>query len=410
VAVNMKTEEEIKTAFEAAFRICDDVVVERYLPGQDYRLLVVGKQLVAAARRSPPAVVGDGEHTIAQLIEQVNQDPLRGDGHATPLTKIRIDSITLATLAKKNYTLDSIPAKGTPVLLRDNANLSTGGTATDVTDDVHPQLAARVVEAAQMIGLDIAGLDLVCENVIQTLEEQGGGVVEVNAAPGLRMHLKPSFGKGRPVGEAIVSSMFAEGDDGRIPVVAVAGTNGKTTTVRLIAHMLRTNKYRVGMTTTDGVYIENERIDTGDCSGPRSARNVLQHPDVDAAVFETARGGILREGIAFDRCNVAVVTNIGVGDHLGLNFISTVEDLAIVKRVIVQNVAPAGMAVLNAADPIVANMATSCPGRVTFFAQDLNQAVLATHRAQGQRVLFVDKGHIVAAEGSFEHRIRQIGR
>ncbi|HWV62192.1 MAG TPA: cyanophycin synthetase [Oxalicibacterium sp.] len=405
VAVNMKTEEEIKTAFEAAFRICDDVVVERYLPGQDYRLLVVGKQLVAAARRSPPSVIGDGEHTIAQLIEQVNLDPLRGDGHATPLTKIRVDSITLATLAKKNYTLDSIPAKGTPVLLRDNANLSTGGTATDVTNDVHPQLAARVVEAAQMIGLDIAGVDLVCENVIQTLEEQGGGVVEVNAAPGLRMHIKPSFGKGRPVGEAIVSSMFAEGDDGRIPVVAVAGTNGKTTTVRLIAHMLRTNKYRVGMTTTDGVYIENERIDTGDCSGPRSARNVLQHPDVDAAVFETARGGILREGIAFDRCNVAVVTNIGVGDHLGLNYISTVEDLAVVKRVIVQNVAPNGYGVLNAADPMVANMAASCPGNIIYFAKDRNQTALAAHRAQGRRVVYLDGDAIVAVEGQFEQRL-----
>ncbi|HTH44276.1 MAG TPA: cyanophycin synthetase [Oxalicibacterium sp.] len=406
VAVNMKTEDEVKTAFATAFKICDDVVVERFLPGQDYRLLVVGKQLIAAARRSPPAVVGDGEHTIQELIEQVNLDPLRGDGHATPLTKIRVDNITLATLAKKNYTLNSIPAKGVPVLLRDNANLSTGGTATDVTDDVHPQLAARVVEAAQMVGLDICGVDLVCENVIQTLEEQGGGVVEVNAAPGLRMHIKPSFGKGRPVGEAIINSMFAEGDDGRIPLVAVAGTNGKTTTVRLIAHMLATNKYRVGMTTTDGVYIQNERIDTGDCSGPRSARNVLQHPDVDAAVFETARGGILREGIGFDRCNVAVVTNIGVGDHLGLNYISTVEDLAVVKRVIVQNVAPTGMAVLNAADPMVANMAASCSGAgIVFFAKDCNQTVLATHRAQGKRVIFLDGKDIVACEGKFEHRI-----
>ncbi len=405
VAVNMKTENEVRTAFDIAFKICEDVVVERYLPGQDYRLLVVGKQLIAAARRAPPEVIGDGTHTISQLIEQVNLDPLRGDGHASPLTKIRVDNITLATLAKQNYTIDSVPPKGVPVVLRNNANLSTGGTATDVTDDVHPELAARVVEAAQMIGLDICGVDLVCENVIQTLEEQGGGVVEVNAAPGLRMHIKPSFGKGRPVGEAIISTMFPEGDDGRIPVVAVAGTNGKTTTVRLIAHILATNKYRVGMTTTDGVYIENQRIDTGDCSGPRSARNVLQHPDVDAAVFETARGGILREGIAFDRCNVAVVTNIGVGDHLGLNYISTVEDLAVVKRVIVQNVGPTGVAVLNAADSMVANMAASCPGSIIFFAKDRNQSVLATHRAQGKRVVYLDGPAIVAAEGKSEHRI-----
>lgn len=405
VAVNMKTEDEVKTAFAAAYEICEDVVVERYLPGQDYRLLVIGKKMIAAARRAPPEVIGDGIHTIGRLIEQVNLDPLRGDGHASALTKIRVDNTALATLTKQGYTIDSVPLKGVPVTLRNNANLSTGGTATDVTDDVHPELAARVVEAAQMIGLDICGVDLVCENVIQTLEEQGGGVVEVNAAPGLRMHITPSFGKGRPVGEAIISTMFDEGDDGRIPIVAVAGTNGKTTTVRLIAHMLTTNKYRVGMTSTDGVYIENQRIDTGDCSGPRSARNVLQHPDVDAAVFETARGGILREGIGFDRCNVAVVTNIGVGDHLGLNYISTVEDLAVVKRVIVQNVGPSGMAVLNAADAMVANMAASCPGGVIFFAKDRNQSVLATHNAQGKRVLYLDGKTIVATEGKFEHRV-----
>lgn len=405
VAVNLKTEAEIRTAFEAAFKICSDVVVERYLSGQDYRLLVVGKQLVAAARRTPPEVIGDGEKTIQQLVEQVNLDPMRGDGHACPLTKIRLDSIALATIAQRGYHADTIPQKGEPVILRNNANLSTGGTATDVTDDVHPDMAARAIEAAQMIGLDICGVDIVCESVLNTMEAQGGGVVEVNAAPGLRMHITPSFGKGRAVGEAIVSTMFKEGDDGRIPVVAVAGTNGKTTTVRLIAHMLSCNQYRVGMTSTDGVYLENKRIDTGDCSGPRSARNVLLHPDVDAAVFETARGGVLREGLGFDRCDVAVVTNIGIGDHLGLNFISTVEDLAVVKRVIVQNVAPNGMAVLNAADPMVANMASSCPGRVTFFAQDGNHALLATHRAQGNRTLHLDGSDIVLTEGTFEHRI-----
>tara|TARA_R110001599_G_scaffold64023_5_gene179715 strand:- start:16236 stop:18803 length:2568 start_codon:yes stop_codon:yes gene_type:complete len=405
VAVNLKTEAEIRTAFEVAFKICSDVVVERYLSGQDYRLLVVGKQLVAAARRTPPEVIGDGEKTIQELVEQVNLDPMRGDGHACPLTKIRLDSIALATIAQRGYDANSIPQKGEPVILRNNANLSTGGTATDVTDDVHPEMAARAIEAAQMIGLDICGVDIVCESVLNTMEAQGGGVVEVNAAPGLRMHITPSFGKGRAVGEAIVSTMFKEGDDGRIPVVAVAGTNGKTTTVRLIAHMLGCNQYRVGMTSTDGVYIENKRIDTGDCSGPRSARNVLMHPDVDAAIFETARGGVLREGLGFDRCDVAVVTNIGIGDHLGLNFISTVEDLAVVKRVIVQNVAPNGMAVLNAADPMVANMASSCPGRVTFFAQDGNHALLATHRAQGNRTLHLDGSDIVLTEGTFEHRI-----
>jgi cyanophycin synthetase len=218
------------------------------------------------------------------------------------------------------------------------------------------------------------------------------------------MHLNPSFGKGRAVGEAIIANMYADGDDGRIPLVAVAGTNGKTTTVRLTAHLLGAAGNRVGMTNSDGVYVDNLRIDTGDCSGPRSARSVLMHPDVDAAVFETARGGILREGLAFDRCNVAVVTNIGMGDHLGLGYISTVEDLAVVKRVIVQHVHPTGTAVLNAADPIVAEMAASCPGSITYFAEDRNHPVMATHRAQGLRAVYRDGDAIVAAQGADEIR------
>jgi cyanophycin synthetase len=405
VAVNIATRDEVLNAYAVAVEISADVIVERYLPGHDFRLLVVGNKLVAAARRAPPQVIGDGEHSVRELVEQVNRDPLRGDGHATSLTKIRLDTIALATLLKQGYTADSVPVKGVHVVLRNNANLSTGGTATDVTDDVHPEVAARAVEAAQMVGLDICGVDVVCENVIQPLEEQGGGIVEVNAAPGLRMHLQPSYGKGRAVGDAIISSMYAPGDDGRIPVVAVSGTNGKTTTTRLIAHILSTSKLRVGMTGTDGVYVQNHRIDTGDCSGPRSARNVLMHPDVDAAVFETARGGVLREGLGFDRCNVAVVTNIGVGDHLGLSFISTVEDLAVVKRVIVQNVAPNGVAVLNAADPMVAGMAKACPGSVTYFAADRHHPVMATHRAKGRRVVYRDGDQIVASQGNQQQRI-----
>lgn len=381
------------------------VIVEQYIPGHDFRMLVIGNQLIAAARRDPPQVIGDGTHTIRQLVDQVNTDPLRGDGHATPLTKIRFDDIALATLATQHLTADSIPEKGKRILLRNNANLSTGGSATDVTDEVHPELAARMVTAAQMVGLDIAGVDLVAETVIKPMEEQRAGIVEINAAPGLRMHLSPSFGKARPVGEAIVASMFAEGDNARIPVVAVAGTNGKTTTVRLTAHLLGVSGKRVGMTNSDGVYIEHRCIDTGDCSGPRSARNVLMHPDVDAAVFETARGGILREGLAFDKCDVAIVTNIGIGDHLGMNFINTVENLALVKRVIVQNVAPHGSAVLNAADPLVSKMADACPGQVIFFAHDGHHPVLNTHRAQGKRVVYQDGAHLVCSEAGQEHRI-----
>jgi len=409
VAVKLRTKEEVMKAFRVAEEISDDVLVERYLPGHDYRLLVVGDKLIAAARREPPLVIGDGQRTIRELVDHVNSDPRRGVGHATSLTKIRFDEIAIATLAKQGYEAGSVPPKGKRVILRNNANLSTGGTATDVTDDVHPEVAERAIAAAKNIGLDICGVDVVCESVLEPLEAQSGGIVEANAAPGLRMHLQPSYGKGRPVGEAIVANMFKPGEDGRIPVIAVAGTNGKTTTVRLSAHILGVAGNCVGMTNSDGVYVGKRRIDTGDCSGPRSARNILLHPDVDAAVFETARGGVLREGLAFDRCDVAVVTNIGMGDHLGLSYISTVEDLAVVKRVIVQNVKSSGTAVLNAADPMVVKMAGACPGSVLFFAADQYNHVLVTHRVQGHRVVFVDDDAIVAAQGSEEFRVPLAG-
>ncbi len=410
VAVNLQTREAVIEAFEVASTICDDVIVERYFPGHDFRLLVVGNQLVAAARRDPPQVIGDGVHTVAQLVDVVNADPARGEGHGTSLTRIRIDDeIARSTLARQGYTAESVPENGALVALRSNANLSTGGSATDVTDQVHPELAEVAVAAARMVGLDICGIDLVAQNVFEPLTKDNGCIVEVNAAPGLRMHLAPSFGKPRLVGEAIVDHMYAPGETGRIPVVAVAGTNGKTTTTRLVAHLLGVTGQCIGMTNSDGVYVGSQCIDTGDCSGPRSARHVLLHPYVDAAVFETARGGILREGLAFDRCDVAVVTNIGVGDHLGLNYITTVEDLAAVKRVIVENVAPTGTAVLNAVDPIVAGMATNCPGQVIFFATDPAHPVLATHRAQGKRCVYAESGRIVLVEGGWEQSFALAG-
>ena len=404
VTVNIMTREQLDNAYRAAAEH-GEVMVERFLPGCDFRLLVVGSKMVAASRREPPQVVGDGVHTVRELVEIVNQDPRRGEGHATSLTKIRFDDIAVVRLDAQGLTPDAVPAKGRRVILRNNANLSTGGTATDVTDEVHPAVAARAVAAAQMVGLDICGVDMVCESMLRPLEAQNGGVVEVNAAPGLRMHLSPSYGKGRAVGAAMIEELFPLGENGRIPVIAVTGTNGKTTTTRLIAHLLAAHGLRTGMTNTDGVYINGRQTDSGDCSGPKSARNVLMHPDVDAAVFEVARGGVLREGLGFDRCEVAVVTNIGSGDHLGLNYITTVEDLGVLKRVIVQNVAPTGYAVLNAADAIVTQMAASCPGKVIFFAADRHNPLMATHRAQGKRTVFVDGAMLVAAEGSRVERI-----
>ena len=404
VTVNITAREQLVAAWQSA-SAHGEVMVEKFLPGFDFRLLVVGDKLVAAARRDPPQVIGDGIRTVRALVDSVNQDPRRGEGHATSLTRIRLDDIAIGRLDDQGLAPDSVPALGRRVVLRNNANLSTGGTATDVTDTVHPEVAARAVEAAQMVGLHICGVDMVCENVLRPLEEQHGGVVEVNAAPGLRMHISPSFGRGRAVGEAVMDTLFAHGDDGRIPVVAVTGTNGKTTVTRLINHLLASSGLVTGMTNTDGVYVDGRQTDSGDCSGPKSARNVLLHPQVEAAVFEVARGGVLREGLGFDRCQVAVVTNIGSGDHLGLNYITTVEDLAVLKRVIVRNVAPGGHAVLNASDPNVAAMAASCPGSVIFFAADRAHPVMATHRAQGRRTVYVDRDALVAAEGAWRERI-----
>jgi cyanophycin synthetase len=405
VAVNLTTREQVLAAYAAARAEGDQVLVEKFAPGCDYRLLVINNQLVAAARREPPQVTGDGRRTIAELVAAVNQDPRRGEDHATSLSKIPLDDIACAVLREQGLSPDAVPAAGQIVLLRRNANLSTGGSATDVTDIVHHEIVARAIDAVRMVGLDIAGVDVVATDISVPLEQQGGVIVEVNAAPGLRMHLEPSFGKGRPVGEAIVNMMFPPGETGRIPIVSVTGVNGKTTTTRLVAHLLRQQGKRVGMTCTDGVFLDDRRIDTGDCSGPRSARTVLANPVVDAAVLETARGGILREGLGYDLADVAVVTNIGEGDHLGLNGIDTLEQLARVKRVIVENVAPEGYAVLNAADPLTAAMAEYASGKVIFFARSADHPVLSAHRSRGGKVAFVHQEHIVLAEGAWEARL-----
>lgn len=400
VSVGLTTREEIIAAFEhARLGGRSEVLVERQIFGDDYRLLVIGGKLVAAARREVPRVTGNGVATIRELVAIENEDPRRGDDHSTSLSKMVLDDIASEVLASQGLDFDSVPQAGQSVILRRNANLSTGGTAVDVTDQVHPDVAARAVEAARMVGLDIAGIDLVATRVDRPLAETDGAFVEVNAAPGLRMHLDPSEGQGRPVGEAIIESMFAPGETAKIPVLAVTGTNGKTTTVRCIAHILKGLGHTVGVTCTDGIYVDGHRIDTGDCSGPKSARTVLSHPLVDAAVLETARGGILREGLGFEQCDVAVVTNIADGDHLGMAGIDTAEQLADVKATIVRAVAPNGAAVLNAADPLCVTMAKRCPGGVVYFARQSDNPVLVAHRRAGGRFASVSDGWFVVGQG-----------
>jgi cyanophycin synthetase len=410
VTTNLTTREQVSAAYAAARLESEAVLVEKFAPGHDYRLLVVGGRMVAAARREPAQVVGDGVHTVAQLIEIVNADPRRGEHHATVLSKMHLDLIALAVLAEQGFSPESVPPAGKVVLIRRNANLSTGGTAIDVTERVHADVVAQAVDAARVIGLDIAGIDVLAQDISRPLEEQHGVVVEVNAAPGLRMHLEPSVGVSRPVGEAIVDILFPPGEDGRIPIAAVTGVNGKTTVTRFIAHILKGTGRLVGMTCTDGIFIGERRIDRDDCSGPQSARGVLTNPLVEAAVFETARGGILREGLAFDQCDVAVVTNIADGDHLGLSDIHTPEQLAVVKRTIVDVVAQDGTAVLNAHDPLVAAMASYCPGTVLFFAIDGNHPVVVRHRSVGGRAIFVREGAIILAEGDREESLLPLER
>ncbi|HUP27399.1 MAG TPA: cyanophycin synthetase, partial [Chloroflexia bacterium] len=401
VSVDLRTEVQVRQAFALAQQISQRVIVEQYITGRDHRLLVIDGKLVAAAERRPAQVVADGRHTIRELVKMINEDPRRGHGHGSALTRIRTDAAAELTLAKQDFTWESVPGPGQVVLLRDNSNLSTGGTATDITDEVHPDNAALAVLAARTIGLDIAGVDVVCENIRRPLAEQGGGIVEVNAAPGLRMHIYPSEGKSRPVGEAIIDMLFPDGTPARVPLIAVTGTNGKTTVTRMIGHIYSTMKKYVGMTTTDGIYFAGVRRVKGDCSGPRSAEAVLQHPMVEVAVLETARGGILRSGLAWDKSTVSVALNVA-NDHLGLEGIETPEKLARVKRVVVESVSKDGYGVLNADDPLVADMAEDCPGQIIYFSMDCTPYPLTVHLAEGGKAAYLSEGNLILAEGSAE--------
>jgi len=399
VFASLTSEAQVRAAFEAASHEGSGVIVEKFAEGTEHRLLVVGGKLVAAARGEIARIVGDGQRTVAQLIdEQLNSDPRRGDYESCPLSKIELDDpTTLMQLERQGYRPESVPPAGVAVVVQYSDNLGV-----DVTDEVHPSVAAHAALAAQIVGLDVAGLDVVASDISRGLEEQGGVVVEVNAGPGLAMHLKPSVGAPRPVGEAILDSLYPPGENGRIPIVCVTGTNGKTTVTRLVAHILRSAGRVVGMTSSDGIDVSGRTIEGGDCAGPRSARKILLNPQVEAAVFEAARGGILREGLGFDRCDVAVVTNIGEADHLGLHNVNTAEDMFTVKRTPVDVVLPTGAAVLNACDPLVAKMAPLCAGSVIFFSIDGTHPVLQQHREQGKRAAYIRDGRLTLAEGSAE--------
>jgi cyanophycin synthetase len=387
VITNLSTREQVARAFAAAREHDDDIIVERFVPGSDYRLLVVGEQLVAAALREPPQVIGDGRSTVAELVAVLNRDPRRSDGHATAMSLIKLDAIAQTVLAEQGLAPDSVPAEGQRVLIRRNANLSSGGTATDVTDLVHPRTAASAVAAARAVGLDIAGVDVVAPAIDQPLQESGGTVVEVNAGPGLRMHLEPSAGSPRPVGEAIVRMLFPRGASGRAPLAGVAGVDGKT--ARLLAHLLAGAGHLVGLACADGLFVGGRRIDSPDGRGPQGARAVLLNPRVTAAVLETAADRALREGLGFDQCDVTVVTDSG--DPLGL-------------CTVVGATSAAGTAVLDAASPFVTAIASSCPGSVIYFARVDNETV-TEHLARGGRAVLVRKGGLVFARGLAEEML-----
>jgi cyanophycin synthetase len=407
VQLNLATPAEVLHAFTAAG---GDVVVERQLAGRDYRVLVVDGEVVAAAERIAAHVVGDGESTVEDLIERINADPRRGDGHARVLTRIRVDDITWQLLERQGCTLGSVPTAGQQVWLRDNANLSTGGTSRDVTDCLHPDIARLCVRVAALVGLDISGIDLRLPDIAAPLPPTGepdavtGGVIEVNAVPGLRMHLAPVQGRSRDVGDAIVRSMFPGGSDGRIPTVAVTGTNGKTTVARLTAHLLSGTGLRVGLTTTDGVSIDGRMIHRADATGPRSAQMVLGDPGVQAAVLETARGGILRRGLGYDRTDVGVVTNI-TADHLGQDGLDSIEDLAHVKALVAERVRDGGTLVLNADDPWVRSLVDrprvrADRKRIVWFSLEPDNPVIAAHLAKGCTAYVVESGWLVQAVGA----------
>ncbi len=399
VSTDLHSDEQIRTAFALAASISPRVIVEQFLAGNDYQILVIDGKVVAVAERAPAAVVGDGFHSIAQLIDLLNEDPRRGDGHEKVLTRIKIDSALEDMLGRQGKRLTSVPTAGETVLLRGTANLSSGGTSTDRTDDIHPENRQIAEMAVRAIGLDVGGVDFMSPDIGRPVSETGGGIVEINAAPGFRMHLEPSRGASRDVAGPVIDMLYPKGSRSRIPIVAVTGTNGKSTTTRMIAAILRESGATVGLTNTSGVYINDIMLKAGDASGPRSAHMVLRNPAIDAAVLETARGGILREGLGFDFCSVGVVLNVSE-DHLGLKGVETLRQLAAIKSVVAQSVARRGAAVLNFDDAHTRAMARRARGEILWFsiAAQASDPALAAHLAQGGRAVLVEKGENGAEE------------
>jgi cyanophycin synthetase len=404
---NVRTWEDAVAALKAAKVYGRAVICERFITGRDFRVLVINYKFVAAALRTPASVIGDGSSTIQQLIDTVNSDPRRGYGHEKVLTAIKVDDFTMDILTKKGYTLDTVLKNKEELWLKPTANLSTGGTATDVTDFVHPTNIFMCERIARIIGLNICGIDIMADDLSTPITENGGAVLEVNAAPGFRMHLDPTEGLPRNVAEPVIDMLYPPGSSARIPIIAVSGTNGKTTTTRLIAHIVKQMGYKVGFTTTDGVYIQNQLLMRGDCTGPVSAEFVLKDPTVNYAVLECARGGILRAGLGFHNCDVAVVTNVAE-DHMGLNGIDTIEKLARVKAVAAQTVFPNGYAILNADDDHVYEMHKDLECKIAMFSLKENSKRISKHCAKGGIAAVYENGYVTILKGNWKIRVEKV--
>jgi len=406
ITLEIRTWEEAEAAYDRARLVSDGVIVEHYYQGRDHRILVVNHKVVAVAERVPAHVIGNGKDTIEKLVEIENRNPKRGDGHDNILTKILLDKTTDKLLESQGLTLDSVIDADKICYLRETANLSTGGTAVDRTDEIHPQTIWIAERASRIIGLDVAGIDVVTTDISKTLSVADGVIVEVNAAPGLRMHVAPSEGVARNVAAPILEMLMPSDKPSRIPIVAITGTNGKTTTTRLTAHIFRQEYSTVGFTTTDGIYVGNNLVEKGDTTGPQSARMILEDPTVDMAVLETARGGMLRSGLAFEQCDVGIVLNVAA-DHLGIGDIDTIEQLAKLKAVVAESVKSNGYAVLNADDERVAAMADRVKAKVAYFSMDPKNPLVRSHLKKGGIAAVYEEGYISILQQDWLHRIEK---